>query len=243
MATEMIACRGCGKEIHKTAETCPHCGAQQRTKRYKSKNAAAVLAIFLGGFGVHRFYLGQWWGIFYLLLFWLGIPGLVAFVEGIVFLFSDQVKWDAKYNEGIPGKGGGAVWIALAAVVGILFFVMFLGIIAAVTIPAYQDYTTRSKVALALSDSGNARQKIEEYVREKRAWPASNAEAGVPDTARHVDMLSIGSGGTLILQLAADTGPASGKTIIFRPRIEGDRIAWSCSEGTLAPKFRPQSCR
>lgn len=61
---DMVACRGCNKEIHRTAPTCPHCGASQRLGRYKSKVAAGVLGIFLGGLGVHRFYLGQWWGFF-----------------------------------------------------------------------------------------------------------------------------------------------------------------------------------
>src|SRR5688572_2036259 len=105
MTRDMVPCRGCQKLIHKTGVAFPHCGAAQRTKRYKSKLAAGLLAVFIGGFGVHRFYLGQWWGIFYLLLFWTWVPGIVALIEGIVILCSNEDKWDNKYNEGIPGKG------------------------------------------------------------------------------------------------------------------------------------------
>ena len=96
-----VHCRGCGNEIHESAETCPSCGAPQQisvTRTGKSKVLAALLALFLGSFGVHRFYLGQWWGLFYLLLCWTGIPTLVSFVETIVFLLSNQQKWDNKYN-------------------------------------------------------------------------------------------------------------------------------------------------
>jgi TM2 domain-containing membrane protein YozV len=96
----MVFCRGCGKEIHETAPTCPHCGAPQRLG-YPGKNkaVAGVLAILLGGLGIHRFYLGQWWGIFYLLFCWTLIPSLVAFIEGIVFLVTDDATWNAKYGK------------------------------------------------------------------------------------------------------------------------------------------------
>jgi TM2 domain-containing membrane protein YozV len=95
----MVYCRGCGKEIHESAIACPHCGAQQRAGQTgKSKVVAGVLALFLGGLGIHRFYLGQWWGIFYLLFCWTFIPSIVAFIEGIVFLLSDDASWNAKYG-------------------------------------------------------------------------------------------------------------------------------------------------
>lgn len=101
----MIFCRGCGKEIHESATTCPHCGAIQLSaskvlphREGKSKSTAGVLAIFLGGLGIHRFYLGQWWGIFYLMFCWLGIPSLIGIIEGIVFLNASDGDWNAKYG-------------------------------------------------------------------------------------------------------------------------------------------------
>jgi len=96
----MVFCRGCGKEIHESAPTCPHCGARQRTGSGASKNkvTAGVLALLLGGLRIHRFYLGQWWGIFYLLFCWTFIPSIIAFIEGIVFLVTDDDAWNAKYG-------------------------------------------------------------------------------------------------------------------------------------------------
>jgi len=94
----MVFCRGCGKEIHETAAACPHCGAMQRSGSGKSKVVAGVLALLLGGLGVHRFYLGQWWGILYILFCWTLIPSFVAFIEGIVFLVTDDATWNAKYG-------------------------------------------------------------------------------------------------------------------------------------------------
>jgi TM2 domain-containing membrane protein YozV len=95
----MVFCRGCGKEIHETAAACPHCGAPQRVANQgKNKVVAGLLALFLGGFGIHRFYLGQWWGIFYLLFCWTLVPSIVAFVEAIVFFVTDDATWNAKYG-------------------------------------------------------------------------------------------------------------------------------------------------
>ncbi|WP_339868703.1 TM2 domain-containing protein [Pseudohongiella nitratireducens] len=97
MAT-LVYCRGCGDDLDASAISCPHCGALQRYSPPKSKVFASLLAIFLGGFGFHRFYLGQWWGLFYLLFCWTGLPFIVGFIEGIVFLCVNGSTWDAKYG-------------------------------------------------------------------------------------------------------------------------------------------------
>ena len=96
----MVFCRGCEKSIHNTANACPHCGAVQKSVgQGKNKLTAGLLALFIGGLGVHRFYLGQWWGIFYLLFVWTFIPSGIAFIEGIVFLCTNDNTWESKYGK------------------------------------------------------------------------------------------------------------------------------------------------
>lgn len=57
----------------------------------KSKAAAGLLAIFLGGIGIHKFYLGKTgMGILYLLFCWTYIPAFIGFIEGIVILLSSD---------------------------------------------------------------------------------------------------------------------------------------------------------
>lgn len=243
--TDMVSCRGCGKEIHKTAATCPLCGAPQRTKRYKSKVGAGVLAILLGGLGVHRFYLGQWWGIFYLLFFWTWIPGIVALIEGIVILLTNDEKWDKKYNEGIPGTGEGSTGVIIAAVVGVFAFVFIAGILAAIAIPAYQDYTLRAKVADAMQTADRARLEVERFAHENRTWPASNADVPVIATmgGAYVDGMDILRGGTIVIHLSKNAGVIAGDTIELTPRIEEGVLKWSCGGGTLPVKYRPRACR
>jgi len=96
----MVFCRGCGKEIHSTARACPQCGATQNVGvGQKSKVAAALLALFLGGFGVHKFYLGKiFQGFLYLLFCWTFIPAVIAFVEFIIYLCSSDEDFARKYG-------------------------------------------------------------------------------------------------------------------------------------------------
>ncbi|TXB62850.1 NINE protein [Phaeodactylibacter luteus] len=65
----------------------------------KEKNVAGILALFLGGLGIHRFYLGQTGlGIFYLLFFWFPVMWIVGLIDAIVFFSMDGEAFDRKYN-------------------------------------------------------------------------------------------------------------------------------------------------
>ena len=65
----------------------------------KNKTVAALLALFLGGLGIHRFYLGQFRGLLYILFLATGIPVIVAFIEAIVFLMTSKETWEKKYGK------------------------------------------------------------------------------------------------------------------------------------------------
>ena len=70
----------------------------------KSKVAAGLLALFLGGLGIHKFYLGAWgWGIVYLVLVFTGIPAIAGLVEGILFLTMHDEVFNGKYNDRAVG--------------------------------------------------------------------------------------------------------------------------------------------
>ncbi|MDP4117294.1 MAG: TM2 domain-containing protein [Bacteroidota bacterium] len=64
----------------------------------KSKTTAGLLAIFLGGIGVHKFYLGKpGLGILYLVFCWTYIPAIIGFIEGIIYLASSDETFHTKY--------------------------------------------------------------------------------------------------------------------------------------------------
>lgn len=101
-------CSDCGKIIKEKAEICPNCGVRQMpvpnsltvtAPNGKSKIAAALLAFFLGGLGVHKFYLGQvGLGIVYLLFCWTLIPAFIAFIEFIILLTMNDETFNRKYG-------------------------------------------------------------------------------------------------------------------------------------------------
>ena len=101
----MIPCYGCEKPLHRSAVACPHCGAMQtppsaadyRGTSGKSRVTAGVLALLLGGIGIHKFYTGAWgWGIIYIVFCWTYVPALIALVEGIRYLVLTPEDFERK---------------------------------------------------------------------------------------------------------------------------------------------------
>ena len=98
-------CKKCGADIG-DAKFCPKCGepsgdapaaptgpapAPVYQGKTVNKIAYALIAIFLGCIGIHRFYAGKWLsGIMYLLFFWTGIPWILGIIEGIVAITRDD---------------------------------------------------------------------------------------------------------------------------------------------------------
>lgn len=65
----------------------------------KSKSTTILLTFFLGGLGIHRFYLGQnGMGILYLVFCWTFIPAFIALIDFFVFLFMSEYRFNNKYN-------------------------------------------------------------------------------------------------------------------------------------------------
>ena len=100
-----VYCFACGAQIDARAEICPKCGVRQPTsapatgRPRKDKTTAALLAIFLGGLGIHKFYLGKTGqGVLYLLFCWTFIPAIVGFIEGIIYLTKSDAAWAAEWG-------------------------------------------------------------------------------------------------------------------------------------------------
>ena len=68
-------------------------------RKPKNRLAAILLAVFLGSFGIHKFYLGSpGWGILYLIFCWTAIPGIVSLIEAILYFLQGEDGFNAKYN-------------------------------------------------------------------------------------------------------------------------------------------------
>ncbi|MEH2468983.1 TM2 domain-containing membrane protein YozV/ribosomal protein L40E [Nitrobacteraceae bacterium AZCC 2161] len=101
-------CTDCGSIISARAEICPRCGVRQMsppgafgatTASGRSRVAAAIFAILLGGVGIHKFYLGRiWQGVLYLLFCWTFVPAVIGLIEGIVYLTMSDADFEMKYG-------------------------------------------------------------------------------------------------------------------------------------------------
>ena len=240
----MVYCRGCGKEIHETAEFCPSCEAPLPNARTggKDKVHAAVLAFFLGAFGIHHFYLRQWWGIFYLLFFWTYIPSIISLIETFVFLFSNQQKWDNKYNEGVNSVQRSGVEIVIISFIFIAMYIVFL----ASVIPESIDYTPRKQVAEGYGITKPYKKYLTEYYTKTNDFTGlSTSDLQGDTTGKYVDSVTIAkaSKGTIVL-VATFNQPGVSLAIQgkeFRVATEDGGITWACGYGIQNPLLRGEN--
>ena len=133
----------------------------------------------------------------------------------------------------------------------LMIVVAIIGILAAVALPAYQDYTVRGRVSEALVAASAAKGTVS----ENAASGSADLSAGytAPTATSNVTSVSITSTNGQIT--VTTTAKAGGGTIVFVPgtgaghtalaagTIPTDRIGWSCTTGTLSAKYRPSECR
>lgn len=231
-----LYCRQCGSSVTPQMTKCPACGADQEIGKARSKYVAAALAFFLGGLGAHRFYLGQWWGVFYILFYVIMWP--VSIIESIVFLLTPQASWERKYDN-VKSLG----WVVVLIVM-LFGGTALIGILAAVSIPAYQDYTLRAKVAQAIEESETYRDQMEAFVARTGFVPSANLDMGLPDKVQttHIDALTVGDNGVMTLELRGHAS-LEGQAMVWTPDFSSTPVQWRCDGGNLRNKYRPTRCR
>ncbi len=129
----------------------------------------------------------------------------------------------------------------------LMIIVAIIAILAAIAIPAYNDFTTRSKVSEGMSLASTAQLAIVEYFVLTGAWPENNLDAGLaePDTitGEYVASVSVLENQVLVLfKDSAGTGLAD-HTIRLQANDARGSIVWVCSSEDIDVQFLPQNCR
>ncbi len=172
---------------------------------------------------------------------WLALLWFVP-IANLVFWFIPGTDGPNRYGPRTPPNGAGVIVTALAVPIGI----PVLGILAAIAVPAYQDYTYRAKIAEAMVSTTPWRMSVTEHYVDKHRLPGSVSDlnpASVPAPGSRYGSVDLGAEGVLTLTLSPEMGRLAQQTVLYRPVAAGDNLQWDCTGGTLPPRYRPASCR
>lgn len=142
----------------------------------------------------------------------------------------------------------------------LMIVIAIIGILAAIAIPAYQDYTIRAQVSEGLSLADGAKTAVAEFIQNTGRLPASNASAGL-STAGSIGGNYVGSvnaaGGVILVTFGSGTSttgnggnanPAiAGSALSLSAFTNNGAVRWRCGAAangtTVASKYLPSSCR
>ena len=128
----------------------------------------------------------------------------------------------------------------------LMITVAIVGILAAVALPAYQDYTIRAQVTEGLALAGGAKASVAEYHANAGAFPTTNAEAGYGGASgKYVSGVAVGAEGVVTATFGGDANAnITGDTLLLTPTLETEgNLSWECSSTTVAAKYLPSSCK
>ncbi|SDX60370.1 type IV pilus assembly protein PilA [Allochromatium warmingii] len=129
----------------------------------------------------------------------------------------------------------------------LMIVVAIIGILAAIAVPAYQDYTVRAKVSEAVMAAAPAKTSVSEYFISQGELPASEAVAGFMTNidSKYVASVKFASNKVNVTLKANVVPGAPLGTIAFylSPVTSAAKVDWDCQKGAIAEKYLPADCR
>lgn len=130
----------------------------------------------------------------------------------------------------------------------LMIVVAIIAILAAIALPAYQDYVARSQVTEANSLASGAKTAVAEEYSNKGAFTnITNATAGMAAAAsingKYVTSVTVAAGKVTALFGGSSSSKITGKNLVLSPVDKGGSIDWTCTGSSVDKKYLPSVCR
>ena len=123
----------------------------------------------------------------------------------------------------------------------LMIVVAIIGILAAVALPAYQDYTVRARVSELILGGSGARSAITEHCQNLNSCIGLNTAAIVIASTKYISAADVTATGVVIVTAKDAIGTTGAVSVVLTPSWNGDTADWSCTGSPL--RFMPATCR
>lgn len=175
----------------------------------------------------------------------LQTSGVTVFFFNIVYIQA-LLGWIANWKrtgQTSPPPPKGIIWVL------VFVPIIFIAILAAIAIPAYQGYTVRAQASEGISISDRVRDSVDSYYTLNSRYPTDNAEASLPPgaqiTGKYVSDVEIDQGKVIVtFDGTQATRELAGKVLVFTPRHGDGHLLWECkNESNVEYQYLPQACK
>ena len=131
----------------------------------------------------------------------------------------------------------------------LMIVVAIIGILAAIAVPMYLDYSVRTQVAHGINLASGAKAAVTEYYQDQGVFPADNTTAGVEAaasiTGQYITSVQVGANGVIRVTYGNDVNlKILNAQLIMTPTDNLGSVSWACTgDATLVDKWLPPACR